>query len=116
MRTMSMARTTPAQNPRGLSKSKVFWLSDNGCSFNLDTLKDTLFPQRDCLKATEKCHSRQRKCKNCMELAARGEKEGLNGERIQSCLNSSQDCDASIRQAGHEEHHQQPARRDQGCN
>jgi len=50
---------------------------------NLDTLKDTLFPQRDCLKATEKCHLRQRKCKNCMELAVEWEKAGANGDVAQ---------------------------------
>src|SRR6266480_5996784 len=79
MRTISIARTTPAQNPRGFSKSRVFWRSDNGQSFDLDTLRIHFSLDGIPIKTTEKHRMGQRKYKNCWELAARGEKAGVNG-------------------------------------
>src|SRR5207253_66254 len=79
MRTMSMARTTPAQNPRGLSNNKVFWLSGTCSSFSLEALRIHFPLNGICKKATGKYLLGQRKPKNCWELAAGGEKAGLNG-------------------------------------
>src|SRR6266566_4300988 len=84
MRTISMARTTPAQNPRGLSKSRVFWLSDKFSSFSLDALRIHLSLNGICKKATGKYLPGQRKPKKCWELAARGENVGVNGMTAQS--------------------------------
>src|SRR6266567_6201115 len=83
IRTISIARTTPAQNPRGFSKSRFFWLSDTYGSFGIQCLKDTLSLLSGCKKATGKYLLGQRKSKNCWELAARGEKAGVNGKLLE---------------------------------
>src|SRR5437764_912314 len=75
MRTISMARTTPAQNPRGFSKSRLFWLSDTYSP----CCKGYTFPFMDCLKVSRKYRSGQRKSKHHWELAVEGEKGGVNG-------------------------------------
>ena len=41
---MSMARTTPAQKPRGFSKSKVFWFSEHVFSLIKAYFKGYTFP------------------------------------------------------------------------
>src|SRR6266705_4078580 len=79
IRTISIARTTPAQNPRGFSKSKVFGLSDTIRSFILSTLRIHFSRFLVARKAIEKNRLGQRKCKKWEELALRGEKAGLNG-------------------------------------
>src|SRR6266853_4055348 len=82
MRTISIARTTPAQNPRGFSKSRFFWLSDTYSSFCIECLKDTLSPILRSKKATGKNPLGQRKPKNRVGLAAEGEKAGEDGKRL----------------------------------
>src|SRR5712692_2891178 len=75
MRTISMARTTPAQNPRGFSRSKVLPSSSTAISL----LSRVHVPSGVPNKLPEKCPFGQRKPQKRQGLAAAGEFCVVNG-------------------------------------
>src|SRR5580704_5458380 len=76
MRTISMARTTPAQNPRGFNKSSVLPFSLGTIEFLFRVHFPTIFVL---LKLTRKNHVGQRKRLKERGLAAGGEIGSANG-------------------------------------
>src|SRR6266478_733392 len=75
---INRAHDAGAESAR-LQQKQCFRAFRHYCFLYFKYLKNTLFPVPGCKKATEKNRLGQRKCKNCEELAARGEKAGLNG-------------------------------------
>src|SRR5579871_673647 len=78
MRTMSIARTTPAQKPRGLSNSKVFSLASEVI---IQSLSGRSYPQSNPSNLSQKASSGQRKPQKSRGLALFGLIPAANGIR-----------------------------------
>lgn len=78
MRTMSIARTTPAQKPRGFNNSNV--LASDKSAPTLYRVQGTRFPWEGCFKGTENGNGGQRKRLTGRGLAADGELLRPNGD------------------------------------